>query len=178
MLACHDKREYLTNIPGRLVGETVDHRGRRGFVLTLSTREQHIRRERATSNICTNHSLCALAMTIRMCLLGKHGFIELGNQCFSRAEYLKSQLLTIPELSLLYPSQTFNEFAICVKDFSRLQTEQLLQAAEKTGILAGVPLYRFMNEHANTLLIAVTEKHTRADLDRFVAFFRSYFKHQ
>ena len=86
-------RDFLQQIPGRLCGETVDVHGHRGYVLTLSTREQHIRRERATSNICTNHALCALAITIRACLLGKSGYVEVAKQCLAKAEYLKKELV-------------------------------------------------------------------------------------
>ena len=83
----------MAQVPGRLCGETVDKNNQRGYVLTLATREQHIRRERATSNICTNHALCALAITIRACLLGRRGFVEVAEQCLAKAEYLKHALV-------------------------------------------------------------------------------------
>ena len=165
LFACRDGRDYLTSIPGRLVGETVDQRGRRGYVLTLSTREQHIRRERATSNICTNHSLCALAVCIRMCLIGKQGFVELGKQCHSRAEYLKGKIGKLPGFELPYSAPTFNEFVV-----RRTQGDAapLLAALQARGVLAGVDLGRFDASLKDRFAVAVTERHTRADLDRLV----------
>ena len=113
LFACRDSREFLQNIPGRLCGETVDKNGQRGYVLTLSTREQHIRRDRATkNNICTNHALCALAITIRTCLLGKQGFVEVAKQCLAKAEYLKKALAATGSWELPYSAPTFNEFVI------------------------------------------------------------------
>lgn len=165
LLACRDGRDYLTNIPGRLVGETVDTKGNRGYVLTLSTREQHIRRERATSNICTNHSLMALGICIRMCLLGKQGFIELGKQCLSRAEYLKGRLAQVPGLELPYSGPTFNEFVVRRKSGD---AAPLIAAMQARGILPGVDLARFDPALKDRFVVAVTERHTRADLDRLV----------
>ncbi len=165
LFACRDGREYLTNIPGRLVGETVDQRGKRGYVLTLSTREQHIRRERATSNICTNHSLMALAITIRMCLLGKSGFVELGKQCFSRAEYLKGRIAALEGYELPYAGPTFNEIVVRRK---KGDAAPLLASLQAKGILAGVDLGRFFPQLKDRFAIAVTEQHTREDLDRLV----------
>src|SRR6185369_4999257 len=92
LFACRNDRKYLQQVPGRLVGETVDKKGTRGYVLTLATREQHIRRERATSNICTNSGLCATAVTMRMCMLGKRGFVDAARQCLAKAEYLKGEI--------------------------------------------------------------------------------------
>ncbi len=165
LFACRDGRDYLTSIPGRLVGETVDSRGARGYVLTLSTREQHIRRERATSNICTNHSLCALAVCIRMCLLGKQGFVELGRQCHARAEYLKGKLAQVPGLELPYSGPTFNEFVV---RRTKGDAAPMLAAMQAKGILAGVDLGRWDPALKDRFVVAVTERHTRADLDRLV----------
>jgi glycine dehydrogenase subunit 1 len=165
LFACRDGREYLTNIPGRLCGETVDGRGKRGYVLTLSTREQHIRRERATSNICTNHSLMALAITIRMCLLGKTGFVELGKQCFSRAEYLKGRIAALEGYEIAYAGPTFNEFVVRRK---RGDAGPLLAALQAKGILAGVDLGRFFPQLKDRFAVAVTERHTKGDLDKLV----------
>ena len=166
LFACRDGRDFLQQIPGRLCGETVDKNGERGYVLTLSTREQHIRRERATSNICTNHALCALAITIRACLLGKQGFVEVAKQCLAKAEYVKHAVLGSGSWELPYPSPTFNEFVLRSK---KGPVAPLLSTIAKNGILAGVDLGRWHAEQANDLLVCVTERHGRADLDRLVA---------
>jgi len=169
LFASRDGREFLQQIPGRLCGETVDKDGRRGYVLTLATREQHIRRERATSNICTNHALCALAVTIRACLLGKKGFAEVAKQCLAKTEYLKRELVISGAWELPYTSPTFNEFVARSK---RGAVAPLLEKLARDGILAGVDLGRWGEAHARDLLIAVTERHSRADLDRLVAALR------
>jgi glycine dehydrogenase subunit 1 len=167
LFACREGRDYLQQIPGRLVGETVDKDGERGYVLTLSTREQHIRRERATSNICTNTGLCALAVTIRMCMLGKQGFIDVGRQCLAKAEYLKSKIKTLSGYSLVYPSTpTFNELAVRVRGGN---AARIVEALEPKGILAGIDLGRVDPKRADQLLIAVTERQTREDIDALVA---------
>ncbi|MDP3276671.1 MAG: aminomethyl-transferring glycine dehydrogenase subunit GcvPA [Deltaproteobacteria bacterium] len=166
LFACRNTREMLQNIPGRLCGETVDAENKRGFVLTLSTREQHIRRDKATSNICTNHGLMALSITIRMCLLGKQGYVELGKLCLSKSEYLKAKLKAAG-FSLLFDGPTFNEFA--VRRRAGGKAAPALAALAARGILGGVDLGRFYPEHDDCMLIAVTEKHTREDLDRLVS---------
>ena len=167
LFACREGRDFLQQIPGRLVGETVDKHGERGYVLTLSTREQHIRRERATSNICTNTGLCALAVTIRMCMLGKQGFLEAGRQCLAKAEYLKGRIAGLRGYSLVYPSTpTFNEFAVRVRGGS---AARVVEALEPKGFLAGLDLGRVDRTRADQLLVAVTESRSRADLDGFVA---------
>jgi glycine dehydrogenase subunit 1 len=167
MLACRDDRKYLQEIPGRLVGETVDRDGKRGWVLTLATREQHIRRDRATSNICTNQGLVALALTIRMCLLGKRGFVEVARQCLAKAEYLRNRIAALPGFSLAYPATpAFNEFVVRVRGANAAAT---CERIAREGILAGIPMSRFYPERGAELLVAVTEKHRREDLDRLVA---------
>jgi glycine dehydrogenase subunit 1 len=165
LFSCREGRDFLQQIPGRLVGETVDKNGERGYVLTLATREQHIRRERATSNICTNTGLCALAVTIRMCMLGKQGFAEVGRQCLAKAEYLKARIKAMPGYSLVYPeTPTFNEFAVRVRGGS---AGSVVDALEPKGFLAGLDLGRIDPKRADQLLIAVTEHMSRADLDAF-----------
>ncbi len=166
LLACRDDRKFLQQLPGRVCGETVDVHGKRGFVLTLSTREQHIRRERATSNICTNQGLIALAFAIRVSLLGKSGFVDVAKQCLAKAHYLRSALLALPSLEPGFEAAPFfNEFAVRVKGQS---AADLLARLEQGGILGGVDLGRFDASLADRVLIAVTEQHTKEDLDRLV----------
>jgi glycine dehydrogenase subunit 1 len=170
LFATRDAREFIQNIPGRLCGETIDKNGQRGYVLTLSTREQHIRRDRATSNICTNHALCALAITIRACLLGKKGFVEVAKQCLAKAEYLKKALVATGTWELPYAAPTFNEFVVRRKGGP---VAPIVAKLAKDGILAGIELSRFdgatVTKHASDLLVCTTERHSRADLDRLVA---------
>ncbi|MGF1465833.1 MAG: aminomethyl-transferring glycine dehydrogenase subunit GcvPA [Sandaracinaceae bacterium] len=168
LFAC--RQDLLRQIPGRLVGETVDQDGKRGFVLTLSTREQHIRRERATSNICTNHGLIALALTLRMAMLGRRGFREVGALCLSRAEYLKAEIAKLDGYEVDTAAPTFNEFVVRRREGT---AASLLSALADRGILAGVDLGRFFPERASELLVAVTERHARADLDRLLQALRA-----
>ena len=166
LFACRDDRQYLQQLPGRICGETVDHDGERGFVLTLSTREQHIRRERATSNICTNQGLLALSLAIRASLLGKAGFVEVGTQCLAKARYLRSEILKLPGYAAAFaPAPFFNEFAVQVRGGD---AAQVCRKLETQGIIAGFDLGREQRAHKDRLLIAVTEKHRREDLDRLV----------
>ena len=166
LFACRDAREFLQNVPGRLCGETVDKNGERGYVLTLSTREQHIRRDRATSNICTNHALCALAITIRACLLGKKGFIDVATQCLAKAEHLKKAIVATGGWELGYSAPTFNEFVVRRKSGP---VAPVVAKLAKDGILAGIDLSRFEAARNRELLVCTTERHSRADLDRFAA---------
>ena len=162
-LAC--RAEHQRQIPGRLVGQTHDAEGRRAFCLTLSTREQHIRREKATSNICTNQGLMALASNIHMSLLGKKGLRELAEQCHAKAEYLKGRIAKLPGFGLPYAGPTFNEFAV---DAPEPAAPMLARLAAR-GILAGVPLSRFGGGEPNRFLVAVTEMNTKEEMDRLVA---------
>jgi glycine dehydrogenase subunit 1 len=166
LFACRDTREFLVQLPGRLCGETVDKNGARGYVLTLSTREQHIRRERATSNICTNHALCALAITIRACLLGRKGFAEVAGQCLAKAEYLKYKLVASGAWELPYPAPTFNEFVVRSR---RGRVGPVVERLAAQGILAGIELSRWTPARDRDLLVSVTERHSRGDLDRLIA---------
>jgi glycine dehydrogenase subunit 1 len=166
LFACRSDRKYLQQVPGRLVGETVDKHGRRGYVLTLATREQHIRRERATSNICTNSGLCATAVTIKMCMLGKRGFVEAARGCLAKAEHLKRAIAAIPGYTLPFAAPTFNEFAVRVRGGD---AGRLVSALAEQGIIAGLDLGRVDPARRDLLLVAVTERHTRGDLDRLAA---------
>ena len=166
LFACRDTRKYMQQLPGRLAGETVDAHGERGFVLTLATREQHIRRERATSNICTNQGLMALSMTIRASMLGKQGFVATAEQCLAKASYLRRRILTLEGFAPAFDdAPMFNEFAVKVRGND---AGRVCQRLEQDGIIAGYDLGRLDSRYADRLLIAVTERHRREDLDRLV----------
>jgi glycine dehydrogenase subunit 1 len=169
LFACRSDRKYLQQVPGRLVGETVDKSGRRGYVLTLATREQHIRRERATSNICTNSGLCATAVTIKMCMLGKSGFVEAAKACLAKTEYLKARIAKLPGYALRYAAPTFNEFAVTVRGGDATALVTSLTTKGPASIVPGLDLGRVDAGRRAELLVAVTERHTRADLDGLVA---------
>jgi len=162
-LAC--RSEHQRQIPGRLVGETRDAEGRRAFCLTLATREQHIRRERATSNICTNQGLMALAANIHCSLAGKRGLREIATQCHAKAEYIKSRIAKVPGYRIPFAGPTFNEFVVEAPE----PAAPLLSRLAQRGILAGVPLSRWDSRSENRFLVAATEMNTREEMDRLVA---------
>lgn len=163
VLAVKDK--YLRRMPGRLVGMTKDTRGQRGFVLTLQTREQHIRRERATSNICSNEALNALAAVVYLTWLGKEGIREIGRICVNKAHYLAEGIKSIKGYSLAWTTPFFNEFAVKCP----VAPEKIVQSLLDRKILAGYPLGRAYPELKDYLLIAVTEKRTKEEMDNLLA---------
>lgn len=159
LFAC--RQPYLRNMPGRLVGETLDHDGRRGFVLTLATREQHIRRQRATSNICTNQGLCALAVTVFLCLLGRRGLRRLARQNVTKSHYARDLLTRSGRCQARFSAPFFNEFVLRVAN-----AEAVWQRLKAEGLIAGLPLYEWYPELSDCLLVCVTETHPRAAIER------------
>jgi glycine dehydrogenase subunit 1 len=157
------REKFVRNMPGRLVGETVDLEGRRGFVLTLTTREQHIRRERATSNICTNEGLCALMATIFLSCFGKEGLRELAMMNLSKTEYAKKVISRIGGCKLAFSSPTFNEFVLEIKR----DPEKVLEKLRRERILGGLSLAKFYPELDHHLLITVTEMIKKEEIDRW-----------
>lgn len=154
------RMEYVRKMPGRICGETVDALGRRSFVLTLQAREQHIRREKAMSNICSNEALCALRATIYLSWLGKQGLKELATLCAQKAEYAKTRLGAIPSVVVKKSAPTFNEFTLELPCDASLVVSRLVDK----GFAAGYPLGRYYKGMDNYLLVAVTEKRTREEV--------------
>lgn len=158
------KEEYMRKMPGRLVGQTVDMDGKRSFVLTLAAREQHIRREKATSNICTNQGLMTLASAVHMCTMGKEGMREAAVQALTKAHYALEKLTAGGKWKPLYEGPFFLEFAVT----SDLPAEKVNQELLKHGILGGYPLEKDFPQLKNALLFAVTEKRTKEEIDKLV----------
>jgi glycine dehydrogenase subunit 1 len=164
-MAC--KAALMRKLPGRIVGETTDHEGRRAFTLTLQAREQHIRREKASSNICSNEALCALTAAVYLSVMGADGLAEAARQCHAKAVYAAKRIAEIPGFELQYAGDFFHEFVTACPD-----TAKTLAALEKAGILGGLPLAGLMPEESGVLW-CVTEMNSKADIDELTAVLRS-----
>ncbi|NVN99586.1 MAG: aminomethyl-transferring glycine dehydrogenase subunit GcvPA [Geobacteraceae bacterium] len=154
------KKKFIRNMPGRIVGETVDKNGQRGYVLTLQAREQHIKRHKATSNICSNQGLCALRGLIFLSLMGKTGLEEMATLNFDKAQYAKALLSSISGVKVL-PGATFNEFTLLLPKAAPPVVANLL----KKGIAAGLPAGDYYNGLENGLIVTVTEKRSKSEID-------------
>ncbi len=157
-------KPLIRKIPGRIVGESVDQDGKRGYVLTLQAREQHIRRYKATSNICSNHGLNALAATIHMSLLGKAGLEEVATQCYKKANYTMRKLVETGKYKLKFNRPFFREFVVEGQESPKIINKKLLE----DGILGGYPLEDDYAELVNTTLVCTTEKRSKLEIDDFV----------
>ena len=158
------RQEHLRRLPGRIVGQTVDRDGKRGFVLTLQAREQHIRREKATSNICSNQALNALAAAIYLSAMGRQGMVEVGRLNVQKAHYARQKLSAVPGVESRFAAPFFNEFVLKLPK----PVEEVSRSLLKEGILPGYDLGRDYPELSDHLLVAVTEVRTKEEIDHFV----------
>ena len=159
------KEQYIRDLPGRIIGRTLDKDGNELFVLTMQAREQHIRRQRATSNICSNQNLVAVRSTIFMSLLGENGLIEMANLCYSKASYLKEELDKLEKVQVLNKENCFNEFVISTP----MESNKLLLKLRDKGFYAGINLANINPKFVKEILVSVTEKRTKEQMDALVS---------
>lgn len=158
------QKAHIRNMPGRIVGETLDKNGKRGFVLTLQAREQHIKRHKATSNICSNQSLCALRGLIFLAAIGRNGLADLARLNRDKAEYAKARLAELPGVTVLTTAPSFNEFTVNLPK----PADQVVAALLEKGIAVGMPLGQFYAGSENMLVVTVTEKRSKKEIDLMV----------
>ncbi len=159
------KKEFVRQMPGRLVGETLDSNGNRGYVLTLSTREQHIKREKATSNICSNQAWCALRASIYLTLLGEQGLNDISRSNHLNTAYFADQISGMDHVEVMYNKDFFNELVLEVKN---IDVDEFMSRLKDKGILPGIPLKWFFKDFENCILVNFTEMHKKADIDDLV----------
>ncbi len=157
--------EYMRQMPGRIVGATVDRAGRRGYCLTLQAREQHIRRERATSNICTNQALMALAATVYLVTMGREGLREVAEQCLHKTHHVQKKMCSIPGFELEFSSPFFKEFVVKTP----IPPSRINKSLLKAGIIGGLDLGSVNRKLKNRMLWCVTERRTGEEIDRLTS---------
>lgn len=159
------KEKYIRDLPGRIIGRTLDKNKNEIFVLTMQAREQHIRRQRATSNICSNQNLVAVRSTVFMSILGKDGLVDMANLCFTKASYLKEELSKVDGVKVLNQEDSFNEFVISTP----MASGELLDQLRDKGFYAGINLANIDAKFKNEILVSVTEKRTKEQMDSLVS---------